>query len=454
MKIHPHDSLLQEFAATFAEDRGDCLEHLIQCPDCRNRLRRLLHPLPNHPAAKVVPLRRDQQNPASYDPALNRASRLIGRIRSIYEKERAEAPGLFSELFEHPIDKRQLLVRNRSRFQTWGLCELLLRRSEEQNLHDASMGESLALLALEVTDCLSLAHYGAESVEDLRARAWAYVANSRRVKEDFRGAEEAFALAFASLRRGTLEPMDKAVLLELQASLLRAQRRFDKAVSAFRRAAKTFLDLGEKHQAGRVLVKLSTVHVAAGEPEESIGVLYRALALVDPSREPLLSLSIWHNLAESLSECGRFMEAQKLIAKARPSYRQFLQPSVQSRLQWMEGKIARGLGQNEQAESLLLTARDGFLAANATYDIALVSLDLAYLYAEQGRMAAIKRLAEEMMPIFSSLHIHREALAALAFWRQAVEAEKAGIELVTGVASFLKRAQHDPELRFEKPELK
>jgi hypothetical protein len=39
-------------------------------------------------------------------------------------------------------------------------------------------------------------------------------------------------------------------------------------------------------------------------------------------------------------------------------------------------------------------------------------------------------------------------LAALAYWRQAVEAET-GCRDLAGVASFLKRARHDPALRFQ-----
>jgi hypothetical protein len=57
-----------------------------------------------------------------------------------------------------------------------------------------------------------------------------------------------------------------------------------------------------------------------------------------------------------------------------------------------------------------------------------------------------------MIPIFSSRQIHREALAALDYWRQAVEAEQACAALVAGVASFLKKARHNPELRFQRPE--
>jgi len=47
------------------------------------------------------------------------------------------------------------------------------------------------------------------------------------------------------------------------------------------------------------------------------------------------------------------------------------------------------------------------LAEGIPYDTALVSLEIATLYAEQGRTAELKRLAAGMLPIFSSLHIHR-----------------------------------------------
>jgi tetratricopeptide (TPR) repeat protein len=449
MKTHPHDLLLQEFAATLTGDPQEVLEHLIACTSCQRRLKGLLHPQPSALADKVVPLERRSALPPDYDPGLDRISRCLRRIESSFQKERAEALGLFAELSQHPVEKRPLLVRNCPRFHTWGLCELLLRRSREQIFHNAAFGESLALLSLEVLDRLDVSCYGEEAVEDLRARAWAYVANSRRVKADLRGSEEAFALAFASLRRGAQEPMDRAVLLDLRASLLRAQRRFTDALRCLRRSIGIFQELGEGHRAGRGLLGMSIVHHVSGEPEKAIPLLYQALELIDPAREPRLLLVAWHNLIDDLAEAGQFMEAQKLVVKARPFYQQFQQPWSHNPRKWVEGKIARGLGQHAQAETLFLRARDGFLVEGAAYDTALVSLDLASLYAEQGRMAELKRVAEEMVPIFSSRQIHREALAALAFWRQAVEAEKAGFELVTGVASFLKRARHDPALRFQ-----
>jgi len=449
VKIHLHDLLLQEFATSFPEDRTDCLEHLIQCPDCRNRFRQFLHSPVDPLAQKVVSLRQWQSGPPDYDPGLDRIYRQLHQLQGAYEKEKVEAPGLLAELSQHSPEKRSLLVHNCSRFQSWALCELLLHRSQEQNYQSPALGESLALLVLEIVDCLDCTYYRTEAIESLRARSWAQVANSRRLKADLRGAEEAFALAFAALKRGTREPMDRAVLFDLQASLLRDQRRFDKAHSLLRRAAAIFRQLGERHRAGRVLVSMSTVHYASGEPEKCIPLLYEALELIDPAREPRLLVVAWHNLINDLAELGQFMAAQRLFVKTRSLFRRFPEPWLLSRRKWVEGMIVRGFGQREHAEELFLAAREEFLAEGAAYDAALVSLDLASLYAEQGRLAELKKVAAEMMPIFSSRQIHREALAALAFWKQAVAAEKACVNLAAEVAAFLKRARHDPELRFQ-----
>jgi tetratricopeptide (TPR) repeat protein len=451
VRIHPHDLLLQELATASRETREKCLEHLAECPQCQDRFSFLRQTRASARPGKVLPFGRAQARSNDYEPALENVSGSLSSIEVFYGRERAEAPGLYTELVQHPSERHILLVRNCPRFHTWGFCELLLHRSREQNFRDPSLGESLALLAVEVLDYLEDPLYGRRPLEDLRARAWSYVANSRRVKADFQGAEEAFSFAWSFLKLGTGDLMEKALILDLLASLLTKQRRFAKSLSSLRRSAAIFLGLGETHRAGRALVKMSTVHSLAGEPETAIALRHRALELIDTALEPRLLLVVWHNLIEDLTETGRLMEAQKLMAKARPLYKKF-SPWLNNARKWLEAKIAWSLGQIDQAEALFLAVRDGFLLADAAYDTALVSLELASLYAEQGRMAEIKRLAEEMVPIFSSHQIHREALAALDYWRQSVEAERACVTLVTGIASFLERARHNPELRFQKPE--
>jgi hypothetical protein len=145
------------------------------------------------------------------------------------------------------------------------------------------------------------------------------------------------------------------------------------------------------------------------------------------------------------------MEAQGLFIQARPLYAAFPDGYTQNRRHWVAGKIARGLGRNREAEARLQAAREGFIASGETFASALVSLELAALYARQNRTAELKQVAEEMLTIFSSGQIPREALAALSFLQQAALAERANLELVTRVATFVKRLQSDPNLSFVQP---
>jgi tetratricopeptide (TPR) repeat protein len=449
MKIHPHDLLLGELVEAFTGEQALVLEHLLTCESCRERLLPLLRRQPSRLKEKVGKILQWNGDSCDYGQVLARSTHHHERVLFCFQRERAEARGMLAELLLQPSERQVLILENHPRFHTWGLLELLIDEARDAGHADPVRGLELGGLALRLAEHLDAEVYGAERIEDLKARTWAGIGNCHRVQSDLSGAESAIAEAFCHLRQGTGDSLERAIVLDLKASLYRDERRFADAARFLKRAFSMFMDLGDKQRAGRVLIKLSTVHHAAGTLEEGIPLLYRAIELIDPSEDPFLVLCIWHNLIDDLAESGRCLEAHGLLSRAQPIYRRFSDAPTQNRRQWVQGKIARGLGQATEAEALFLAARDGFLAADIAYDTALVSLDLASLYAAQGRRAELKSLAEEIFPIFASQGIHREALAALLFLRQAIAAERATLELVTRIAGYLKRAQHDPELRFE-----
>lgn len=483
MKIHPSDLILEDLLVSPGDAQRRLLRHLAGCTLCRSRL----HSLPRRPTAvansfagaaptpvavservgeklvagaapgtvwpaKLGPTSELVQGVAvlDYGPAIERSDREYRDRADAMAVERREAPALVDELFEHTVKRRSLLLRNSSRFHTWAVYELLIERSSQVSIADPEQGEELARLALELSEHLDDSRYRLELIEDLRARAWSYIGNSRRLRADLNEAEEAFQTAYGHLKRGTREPIERAMFLDLKASLRRAQRRFDEAFRLLRRSITVFLEQGDQHRAGRSLVNLSAAHFLAGRAEEGIPLLHQALELIDPEQEPRLLISAWHNLIDCHAAAGRFMEAQGLYRKAHRLYTEFPDPRIQNRRKWVKARIARGLGQHDTAEALFLEARGGFIAEGIPYETAIVSLELATLYAEQGRTAELKRLAEEIVPFFASRHIHREAIAALVFLKQAVEAEQVSLEIVSEVAAFLKRAQDDPGLRFER----
>ena len=357
-----------------------------------------------------------------------------------------------AELLAFRPEKRKLLLANSSRFQTWGLFELLVERSWECRGSSRVQAEELVGLAIHLAPHLDTSYYQREIIEDLQARAWSYMANLRRIAADFDGAEEAFQIAYAHLKNGTREPLERALFLDLKASLRGAQRRSAEAQKLLHRAITIFLCNGDQHRAGKSLVSLSLIHSRADETEQAIAVLHQSLPLIDPAQDERLLLWAWHNLIDYVATLGRFIEAQGLYRKARPLYRKYAEDcEFGTRRLWLKGRIARGLGQHLEAEALLVAARARFLAEEIPYDAASVSLELAILYAEQKRTAELKQLASEMLPIFTAWQIHREALAALMFLKQAVDTQRLTVQTAVGVAQFLRRVELDPSLKFETP---
>jgi tetratricopeptide (TPR) repeat protein len=430
--------MLEDILQRVGEERRETLFHVLHCSYCQSRF----HYLPR--TAELA-----EEEGGEYEAAFQAGLAMIESRAPLFEKERAEAPALMVDLMEQQAEHWEDVLRQLPRFHTWGLLDLLIERSRETSVRDPSYSEELGRLAIILSESLEPARYGDKLIEDLRARAWAFIGNARRTKSDLQGAEDAFVQATRHLMLGTGDRLEQGILIDLVASLRRDQRRFNEAEDLLEEAVTTFLQVGDRHRAGRSLVNLSTVLNYAGETADCIPALQRALDLIDPEHEPRLLLCAVHNLGFVLADLGRFQEAWTLYRQNRQLYRDFAEPWVQNRRKWVRGKIVRGLGHAEHAEKLFLSARDGFVAEGVPYDTALVSLELATLYAEQGRTAELKRLAEEMVPIFASRQIHREALAALAFFRQAVEAEAASVEVVGRVAAFLKRAQNDPAMRFE-----
>jgi tetratricopeptide (TPR) repeat protein len=385
-----------------------------------------------------------------YDAVFDRSERkYLDRARALHQ-ERAEAPALLAELLAVQPEKRKLLLANSSRFQTWGVYELLLERS--WNIRAARReSEELAWLAIELSAHLDSAYYTPELIEDLLSRAWSYVANLRRLATDFLGAEQAFGCAYLHLKKGTHEALERAVFLDLKASLRCYQRRFPEAIRLLHRCVSIFLRQGDEHLAGKSLVNLAAVHYIAGEPEAAANMTRDSLRLIDPAQDERLLLCAWSILINAHIDMGRFIEARGLYRKARTLYQKFDDAYWGGRRLWAKAKIERGLGQNEPSEALFLAARDRFVADGLPFEAGMVSLDLALLYVHQERNVELKQLAIETLPIFTSLQIHREAMAAFIFLKQAVEAERVSVEVVAGIADFLKRAVADPGVKFEAP---
>lgn len=374
---------------------------------------------------------------------------LVGVLCDALERLDADAERDFEELMGlDPEHWRGRVERARKRFQNPMLADRLLDECRRRVFEDPLRSQRLAELAFEVALRSRTYLLGYDPAYDLGTLAMAHKANALRVAGDLTRAEEMIRRAFLRL-----EPFRErtvaAELAALTASLRRGQRRFAEALEMADAAAELYRASGEPHLGGRVLVTKSHIYSQMGEPEQAIETLRAALELIDRHEDPRLYLCAQHDLTCYLAATGACREARELLETNRELYESFDDFWTRLRRRWVEGKIARGLDELDEASAALAEVRSGFIEEGVGYDAALASLELALVYLDQGLNAEVQQLAREMIPIFRSQDVHREAAAALVVFVEAASREVASRALVEQVVDYLQRARDDPGLRFD-----
>ena len=358
----------------------------------------------------------------------------------IVVNEGLRAPEQLARLADLPFEERLARIDQDGELQTWGLCQLLLKRSLEAALDDPAEAVSFAELAVRIADLLPGEAYDPHWVTDLRAKCWAHLGNARRVLGELWSADEAFRRSETFLATSTTGNLKvRAEVYDLKASLRRGQRRFADAVTLLDQAIAIFRELSDLHRVGRSLINKASVLEEQGEFEPAIAFLHEASPLLDPLREPRLIFCSHLNLVALLIAAGKYEEAEGALPELRRVALDQRNPLDLVRVAWAEGRIAFGLGRLGAAEASFREVQQEFFERGMGYDAALVSLDLAMLYAQEGCTAELKQLAAELLPVFESREVHREAMAALLMFQHAAEEETLTLELARHLAEFLKR---------------
>jgi tetratricopeptide (TPR) repeat protein len=449
---HPDHEALERFLTDrLSEADGRAVErHLFVCRECEKSLLRLL-PLPEGARSRGPAVR----GSATESGAQAAVRKLVRETRSAAhrrrpgrDRERLEATELWRQLSSLDPAERSRRLAAEPRFHTWGLFELLLETALQSNFAEPRRAAEELRLALELSDRLDPEPYGPAGVAAAKARAWAYLAASLRILSDFRQAEQALAKAERCFTRSWRDPLDEALLLEVEGSLRRAQRRFDESIRLLDGAVGLYRNLNEPHLHGRALMTKGLVLQYNGDFAAATGCFRDSLRLLDGAQEPRLVVATQFNLINCLFDSGRVADAAALIPAARRLMERAGTPSDRLHLRWLEAQMAAARGRSEEAERTLLEVKEAFSAASAAFDAALVTLELATLYARDGRTADVKPLAEEIIPIFQSCEVPQEALAAVIVLHNAAEREQITLGLVEEVSAFLARVRTNPGLRF------
>jgi tetratricopeptide (TPR) repeat protein len=260
-----------------------------------------------------------------------------------------------------------------------------------------------------------------------------------------KSAEDAFRKASLYLNRSSSgNAKIRAEIALMQASLRRAQRRFPEALAQVETALALHRDAKDVPGIGAALLAQAKLLADAGDLDTAIAILEECAEEINPAAEPRLFAYLRYNLVGCLVLANRCEEAARVVPEVRALLEAVGQTLDLVRLRWAEGNVFLGLGQPGPAEAAFRKVRQEFLDRGMGYDAALVSLDLAQLYAQESLHGELKRLAAELMPIFASRDVHREALVALFFFQKACEEERLTVTLAREIAAHLRRERVSP----------
>lgn len=387
--------------------------------------------------------KRRTQDEGAYDAAVNRAFRIAIQRERHVRRERARVPQALEVL--RTEGALGLLAKPRL-FGSLAGYWALLERSHELRYDDPEQMVDLARLALVVAEKLDPERHEATILADLCCRAAIELANAYRVADQLDKARATLGDAAQWLQKGTGNSHLEVRLYDVQASLLADSRHFDAACEALDVVYKTQLQSGDTHLAGRALIKKGLYTNYKGDAEGAIPVLRQGLSMIDGERDPSLLFAGVHNLARCHIDLGQYRKARALVWANRRRYKDALGRVNELKLRWLQAQIDLGLDERERAKDGLCIVKDGFWEAGLTYKEALVTLELALVYAQEGRVADARSLGMEAAEVFLSLGIERETMSAVLLLRRAFELRVLPIALLRSVLEFLREAEKGPGL--------
>jgi hypothetical protein len=430
--------------------QGEALRHLLACGRCRSRA--VL------PEADVDLDDTRSDLPAEMPPPPPAASaielRLSGLAMAAMQRnlsaafaDRENAESLFRELLARPSEERFRAVAGDETFASPGLAHSLLDRAEALCPESPGEASHLAALALLIANRLPPPWTMLER-ESLAGRARCLEGEAKRRMGEIPAARVALRQSFRHFEALPVGCAERADFCRYLARLRRDQGRDDEALALMARAIERFDSLPERRRAAECRLELAWMHLDDLDSSEALRHFeeVRAQEAEGFGKTPFeVWLSVRHGLALCHADLRREAAARAVLAEIA-SLAQRRPRLDRLRASRAEADVAQRLEANDEAEALLAASWVGFLEEGAPYDAVLALLELAQLYAEQGRTSEIERLHRELSTVDGLGAPAHEALRfGLDF---ALLHGLAGIEMLEALKVFVQRARHNPEARF------
>jgi tetratricopeptide (TPR) repeat protein len=354
---------------------------------------------------------------------------------------RWEGQRLWSQLQERFLDlePRKIFseVQGMPPSAHWGLVEEICEASRRRAPFDPDTALDMANVATRIARSLQPESLTPDSKQELIALTYAIRANALRMKDDLPQAEDAMTRASALLSGQQGFPLGHMPrFLSLRASLEMGKEEHSRALSSLTSALTYSMD---DRLRSRILVQRSLVYIYLGSHQAALPDLVKSTDTIDRHSYPrdwwcamqnrllvATNLELWDDAAALLQDVSKLVEdldspVDKLLVR------------------WIEARLSVGKEEYLAAEETFTAVRQGFLDRDLSYSAAAVTLELAQLLFQQGRLEEVKRYAVETIAEFERQGVEAELIGALALLEQAVLGQFLTVDILTDIRRRIER---------------
>jgi tetratricopeptide (TPR) repeat protein len=231
---------------------------------------------------------------------------------------------------------------------SWAFLEVLLAELLSASSRDES--EFLASLASLAIQGMDAKKYSAALRNDFLGGVWAEVANARRRAAEWQHAAAALRKAEQYLAEGTGNPLPRARVLSVDASLRAEQGHLSEAVALLEQCCRIYETSKNWPLVARTLVQMAYVLVDS-EPERGLTLLDKADPLI-PAEDATLQWLAETLRTEALIETGQVAQALMTFQRATSLLEAQTRPNARLRNTFTAARLLEALGRAQEAERL------------------------------------------------------------------------------------------------------
>jgi hypothetical protein len=424
MNSHLSERELKAFLDGGADSarRAHVLRHLLTgCQRCTALAGKLsLTVFPQSQTDKILPFYSSLDEQRLLDLA-RQAAAAVARL----DQEKREAPRLARELLALRSPEDWASAIQDKKYVSWGLGMFLVQQAKNEFRQDPARGQELAGLAVSIADSLPAGQYPEQEKSELKAVAYAAMANALRLQEKFLDAQAAVSHAYDSEAEGLQDGEALGFIEQMQALIHRDLGEFEKASHCLHHAARIYrYEVRDTGEYGTVLLTLATVY-RHYDPEAGYQVATEALLLLE-DENPELTAYGYAQAILCLVEKG---EVERAALEWKKQQRRLLSVKshrFQLNLSWLAARIDALLYERTgldpyrtTAEGAYLETRKAFVDEGMLQEYALASLQLSELYhAADDPVSAAASLAQAI-EVLVSLGIRHDLITALRQFERA-----------------------------------